>query len=116
MNRELIRRKALLAASSVVLAAGLAACPQPKVEDTALADTSAETDTDTDTAPTCTEVAPSDTAEYFSCCDELRTWCDATHGVDTQAASDCTWGPGTDGSTGCIPWGPPVPPRMRAVA
>ena len=115
MNRELIRRKALLAASSVVLAAGLAACPEPKVEDTALADTSAETG-DTDAAPTCTEVAPADTAEYFSCCDELRTWCETTHGVDTQAASDCTWGPGTDGSTGCIPWGPPVPPRMRAVA
>lgn len=116
MNRELIRRKALFAASSVVLAAGLAACPKPKEEDTAaLADTSVETG-DTAAAPTCTEVAPADTAEYFSCCDELRTWCETTHGVDTQAASDCTWGPNMDGSTGCIPWGPPVPPRMRGVA
>ena len=120
MDRELLRRKALLAAGSVALAAGLAGCILPDDDavagdtgkaDTALADTSG-----TDTSggkPDCTEVYMSDTGAYAECCDALTAWCEAEHGSGTDAANECTYGPGYDGSTGCIPWGPPVSPRFR---
>jgi hypothetical protein len=47
----------------------------------------------------------------------------AEAGVDTAASGDTavasTGAPdcsGLDGSTGCIPWGPPVPPRFRGAS
>jgi hypothetical protein len=122
MDRNELRRKALLAASSVVLAATLAACPTPSVDtaDTASVDTAADTDTvDTDTvdsgdgSPDCTAIDLSDSEAYAECCGARAEWCEAEHGAGTDAANYCVYGPDYDGSTGCIPWGPPVPPRFR---
>lgn len=118
MDRETLRRKALFAAGSVVLAAGLAACPTATPGDTAAADTAA-VDADTalaDTAddkPDCTGVDMGDPEAYAACCDGLAAWCADAHPGDEEAATACTYGPDYDGSTGCIPWGPPVPPRFR---
>ncbi|MDP2304796.1 MAG: hypothetical protein Q8P18_02055 [Pseudomonadota bacterium] len=117
MDRALLRRKALFAAGSVVLAATLSACPTPKADstDTASADTAADTDTDVgDGSPDCTETdTAADTAALVDCCSARAEWCEDAHGSGTDAASACTYGPDFDGSTGCIPWGPPVPPRFR---
>jgi hypothetical protein len=51
-----------------------------------------------------------------ACCDALRTFCGTKHAEGTAAYNDCVFGPGFDGSTGCIPWGPPVPPAARRLA
>lgn len=49
------------------------------------------------------------------CCDLLSAWCGAAFGAaGQQAIQDCTYGPNYDGSTGCIPWGPPAPPAFLA--
>ena len=122
MDRTQLRRKALFAASSVVLAAALAACPTPKPDlddtasvDTARTDTAADTDTVVgDGSPDCTGLT--DTAEAAAvgeCCTARAEWCEEEHGSGTDAAGFCTYGPDYDGTTGCIPWGPPVPPRFR---
>ncbi len=123
-----IRRKALLAASSVVLAMGLVACPTIDKGDED--DDGGETATDsggitgddaggTDTAamdtgsdkPTC--VGVEDPELYEACCNGLREWCEEVVGSDEEAINECVYGPDFDGSTGCIPWGPPVPPQAR---
>jgi hypothetical protein len=114
-NRDIIRRKALSAAASVVLAFGAVAC-DPSVlggdsaTDTSVADTD---DTDTsgaDTGETCVGL---ENEALSDCCAELAATCNAEYGEGTEEASTCTYGPDYDGSTGCIPWGPPAPPRFR---
>jgi hypothetical protein len=60
-----------------------------------------------ETAPDCTEAS-----DLATCCEELAEWCNEAHGADTDAAVECIYGSDFDGSTGCIPWGPPVPPAM----
>jgi hypothetical protein len=75
-------------------------------------DTDADSDTDTDTGvdrPDCSVVDPALVAE---CCDDLATWCYGAY-TDPDDINECIYGPGYDGSTGCIPWGPPAPPRYR---
>ena len=122
ITRALLRHKALLAASSVVLA--MTACvggDEAKTDDTqaVVTDTSGDTQdsqiTDTSVADTnslgdCSSV-PAE--EVQSCCEALRAACEAEHGAGTEAANECTFGEDLSGSTGCIPWGPPVPPRAR---
>jgi hypothetical protein len=60
-----------------------------------------------DGPPDCTEAE-----DMAACCEDLTEWCNDTHGADTEDAIECIYGPDFDGSTGCIPWGPPVPPAM----
>ncbi len=49
------------------------------------------------------------------CCQKLTTWCENAYPKDSKAQSDCVWGPDFNGSTGCIPWGPPAPPEWSGV-
>lgn len=63
--------------------------------------------TGADDPPDCT-----DTTDMAACCDELAEYCAGVYDPSTQDYLDCLYGPDFDGSTGCIPWGPPVPPRM----
>jgi hypothetical protein len=58
-------------------------------------------------APDCTDTTG---AENVECCNALFEWCADEYALDSDAYSECVYGPGFDGSTGCIPWGPPVPP------
>lgn len=58
-------------------------------------------------APICIDVAGDEQSE---CCQELSRWCEEHAPLEEQM--DCVYGPDFDGSTGCIPWGPPVPPSM----
>ena len=132
ISRALLRHKALLAASSVVLA--MTACvggDEAKTDDTqaVITDTSGDTqDSDvvdtnvTDTNVTDTSVTDTSAQgdcnglpaeEVSACCDALRVACEAEHGAGTEAANECIFGEDFSGSTGCIPWGPPVPPRAR---
>jgi hypothetical protein len=60
--------------------------------------------------PDCT------TAPNGPCCPLLGAWCAAEYPADSQAATDCQFGPGFNGSTGCSPWGPPAPPAMARLA
>ena len=137
-----IRQKALLAASTVVFAFSMPGCVpttgHPKtdtsggsVSDTSSADTSTSDTSTSDTArdsssgdtsthdssdtasagdgrPDCT-VVPAD--EVNACCTALAEWCYAN--VAPEEVNDCYLGPDFDGSTGCSPWGPPAPPRLR---
>lgn len=143
LHRSDIHRKALFAASTVVLAMtagctdGGALVPKDSdllvdsdagqdVLDTARGLDTASTDTDADTDRLDTD-RPADTdlaalegpdcrnvADMTTCCDERRTWCEGEVGTaDETALNDCVFGPGFDGSTGCIPWGPPAPPAAR---
>ena len=122
ISRALLRHKALLAASSVVLA--MTACvggDEAKTDDTqaVITDTSGDTqDSDvTDTNVTDTSAQgdcnglPAE--EVSACCDALRVSCETEHGAATEAANECIFGEDFSGSTGCIPWGPPAPPRAR---
>ncbi|MCK6517541.1 hypothetical protein L6R46_21075 [Myxococcota bacterium] len=132
ISRALLRHKALLAASSVVLA--MTACvggDEAKTDDTqaVITDTSGDTQdsqpVDTDPADTnVTDTSVADTSaqgdcnsvpseEVTECCDALRAACEAEHGAGTDAANECIFGEDFSGSTGCIPWGPPVPPKAR---
>lgn len=157
-ERSEIRRKALLAASSVTLALWMPGCA-PKSDDdptdwlgdtdardtdggsdtdaagdTDQADTSLLADTDTVVADTDPVVVDTDTLigdtaftvdpsgpkpdcgalglQLGACCNALVDWCTANvvAGTASQDYTDCVYGPTFDGSTGCIPWGPPVPP------
>ncbi len=114
MDRALLRRKALLAASSVALAAALGGCHPTGEDDTAYA--SGDTSIASSDKPECTGVDPADTGAYTECCYALSAWCGDAHAEGTEDAMVCTYGPGLDGSTGCIPWGPPVPPRFRGAS
>lgn len=88
--------------------------------DTDLADTDATSDTDTllgDTGFTVDPAGPKPDCvvlglQVGACCNALVDWCTANivAGTASQEYSDCVYGPTFDGSTGCIPWGPPVPP------
>lgn len=50
---------------------------------------------------------------WATCCDDHLAYCVALHGADTPATNDCHFGPDFSGQcTGCIPWGPPAPPRF----
>lgn len=117
-----IRRCALAAASSVVLAAGLLGCRHTAAPDTLAQDTAS---TATDTGPKDTATADTgavdghpgdclgieDGTEWSACCDTLRAWCEKTYAKDPEQAMTCTFGEDFSGTeTGCIPWGPPVPP------
>ena len=126
MTRE-TRAKALLAAGSVVLALG--GCTQSgalqvantsiQPLDTAVPDTDVPTDTDEAVCAYCPDTdVPSEpdctSVDMFPCCDERAAWCETQFTIDDPAYSECLFGPGFDGSTGCIPWGPPAPPRFGA--
>ena len=50
--------------------------------------------------------------ELQACCDQLGDACSAEFGPDSTDLDVCLFGPGADGSHGCTPWGPPVPPAM----
>ena len=93
-------------------AAALGGCLPTGEADTASSD-SAVASSD---QPDCTGIDLADTGAYTECCDALSAWCQAAHGEGTDAAQACIYGPGLDGSTGCIPWGPPVPPRFRGAS
>lgn len=122
----ILRQKALAAAASVVLALGAGCGPVEAdlgpVDSASYADTDAvDTDvSDTDAvdtdavdtdAPDCTVAA-----DVMACCETLRTWCEGAHADDAAAIDACIFGPNYDGSTGCIPWGPPTPPEATAYA
>ena len=143
-SHDALRRKALTAAASVVLAFSTASCGSDKpIKDTdldvdipeSMTDSGGAGSTDSgspsddsgmpgdtgttppmeDTAapgpPDCTEVAPEEWAE---CCQALEEWCIDEYGSDSEAYAECLYGPDYDGSTGCMAWGPPVPPRAMA--
>jgi hypothetical protein len=140
MNRQELRRKALVAAASVTLAFGCrdgGKIVEPvdtdlAAVDSALADTdpvdTVDTPADTTDTPADTDRAVVDTdptitpptrpdcvalgLDLTACCDTLRDWCGQQVAEGTPAYDDCVFGPGFDGSTGCIPWGPPVPPAL----
>lgn len=73
------------------------------VDDTGFADTGGPPG-----PPDCVGIPSSEVAD---CCMALDAWCAEEHGEDHEAYAVCYWGPEYDGSTGCSPWGPPVPPR-----
>lgn len=51
--------------------------------------------------------------EWGTCCSDLGKWCSEKYPDDQNAASTCQFGPNYSGQcTGCIPWGPPAPPRF----
>lgn len=62
-----------------------------------------------DAAPDCAALG----LDFTACCDTMRDWCDDRFAADSQAYNECVFGKDFSGSTGCIPWGPPVPPRAR---
>lgn len=110
-EKTLIHAKALAAAGSVVLALGLTACDLTSDYGVdASADTGDTAACETDGAwLTCDDA---DQDALFDCCEKLAKVCLALHPVDEDARTECTYGPDYDGSTGCIPWGPPVPPAL----
>lgn len=135
-NRMNIRNKALLAASSVVLALG-AGCKSGELsisadadlgvvdtdlDDTDVVDTDvvdtdvidtdvADTDVPVNEAPVCTDAGDN----WAACCDERNLWC--TEQVAADEWGTCMFGEDFSGSeTGCFPWGPPAPPRLGAYA
>jgi len=113
-NQDILRRKALLAAASVVLALGAGGCaPSPSggsADDSAAPSTDTSADTsEVDNA--CNDLSAEETS---TCCEARREACDAEFGEGTDAADECIFGADFSGSTGCIPWGPPVPPVFRA--
>lgn len=128
MDRKLFHQKGLIAAASVALAFS-SGCGEkdtdtpddtgPTVTDTGTpaddtSDTSDTSDTtDTSGAPDCTEV---EADLVMECCEELAMWCYEQYGdFNSEEYEECYFGPDFDGSTGCIAWGPPVPPA-RSVA
>ena len=127
ISRALLRHKALLAASSVVLA--MTACvggDEAKTDDTqaVITDTSGDTQDSGVVDTNVTDTSATDTSaqgdcnsvpaeEVSACCDALRVACETEHGAATEAANECIFGEDFSGSTGCIPWGPPAPPRAR---
>ncbi|MCK6520326.1 hypothetical protein L6R49_02690 [Myxococcota bacterium] len=128
ISRALLRHKALLAASSVVLA--MTACvggDEQKADDTSAVVIDTSGGDSEDSQPLDTEVKDTsvvDTSaqagcvglpaeEVQSCCEALKVTCDAEHGEGSEAAMECLYGEDFSGSTGCVPWGPPVPPRSR---
>ncbi|MSQ82639.1 MAG: hypothetical protein EXR77_06930 [Myxococcales bacterium] len=58
--------------------------------------------------PDCTKAIG---VNWQPCCDELAQWCKAKI-KDEAKVNECLFGPNFDGSTGCVPWGPPAPPAM----
>lgn len=137
MDRQELRRKALVAAASVTLAFGCRdggkgvepVDTDDGVVDSALVDTDpVDTPADTLDTPADTDRVVVDTdpqvtppsrpdcvalgLDLTACCDTLRDWCGQQVAEGTPAYDDCVFGPGFDGSTGCIPWGPPVPPAL----
>jgi bacillopeptidase F (M6 metalloprotease family) len=121
-----IRQKALLAASTVVLA--LSACrgiPQDGYpideDDTALAQVEADTEANTDAEqsdtaadsgakPNCNDELTSDRDAWSDCCADLKAWCEDRFDSE-RLQSDCQFDDGSEEGTGCVPWGPPVPPK-----
>lgn len=73
----------------------------------------AHTDPPVDTAPPEPDCIK-DGLDPTTCCDLRQAWCGSRLQPNSPAWQDCVWGPNFDGSTGCIPWGPPVPPRVLA--
>lgn len=137
-----IRSRALHAAATVVLALGASGCFKPTEtespaddstthsddtsahsDDTSVAtddstggdssestdDTSVATDDSSNpiTGPDCNNAA-----DVTACCEERNAWCGEQYTAGSEEYNTCVFGPNYDGSTGCIPWGPPVPPRL----
>ncbi len=76
-------------------------------EDTGKEDTGQD-DTGSTEAPSCLE-----TEDLAACCEELSTWCADAYPDDTDEYNVCYYGEDFSGSTGCVPWGPPVPPKSQ---
>jgi len=112
-HRDILRRKALLAAASVVLALGTVACdPSLLTNDDTKSDT-ADTALDSAVAEADEDCMGLSSEATTTCCNARAVSCDVEFGADTEASDFCTYGPDYDGSTGCIPWGPPAPPVFR---
>lgn len=140
-SRSEIRRRALKAAATVALAVHSGGCWLPEVDadedpadctetttptTTATADTgpvvaetgdTAAVDTaSVDTAPSEPPVPDCSAMPIDECCTAWMDYCEDWHAIESSDWMECVYGPGFDGSTGCIPWGPPVPPRMRRMS
>jgi hypothetical protein len=125
-HRLALRRQALHAAASVVLAfsagcaGGKSAAPAPDpgpTSETPPAPAAAPAAADTLEARIAAVRAPyqkvcGPEGETKACCDALREACTEAFGAESTDLDRCVFGPGTDGSHGCTPWGPPVPPAM----
>lgn len=132
MTHEEIRRRALHAAATVVLAFGPACIGSEKEDDSSSSADDSVADSSTDSPADSTTDSPTDSTtdsvatgepdcnaegvDMTTCCDERMTWCGEQFDPSTEAYATCVWGPGYDGSTGCIPWGPAAPPRARRLA
>lgn len=113
-NQVLLRRKALSAAASVVLALGTAGCgPSPETGGTVASDDASTADSGEAGSPEQATCEALEGGAQATCCEALRDACNDEYGEDTPEAHDCYYGPDLDGSTGCIPWGPPAPPEFR---
>lgn len=100
------RRLALHAAASVLMAFELAGCDGETPPDcVAAADLAAQTEGLTD------EEILAAAVDLGECCASLEDFCESAHPSSNRAYETCVFGPDVDGSTGCIPWGPPVPPK-----
>lgn len=78
------------------------------------ADAAMDSSTATDTAdgpPDCKHLT--DGAQIGECCNARSAWCLAAYPADSQKQNECHFGPDFDGTTGCIPWGPPAPPAWE---
>lgn len=132
---EILRRKALAAAASVVLAFSSAGCATDKPESDGDIDltetvgpasdldsggagttdsgdgattTSEDTGAFSEDGASCVGLSPEETV---ACCSDLMAWCADAYPDDGDALNECVFGADFDGSTGCVPWGPPVPPQ-----
>jgi hypothetical protein len=125
-DRSLYRRQALHAAASVALAfsagcaGGKTTVPTPQADPSGPGSVAAETPapaTATLEARISAIRAPfqeicGPKGEGRACCDALRDACSEDFDEQSVELGQCLYGPGTDGSHGCTPWGPPVPPAM----
>ena len=123
MTQDELRRKALVAAASVVLAFGPGCAAhsgavEPAAEEPGAVEPAAEErlaapsgevqpSADPNSPPQCDNLSVSD------CCDARKAWCSAQMDPGSESYTECVYGLGADGSTGCVPWGPAAPPRAR---
>ena len=82
----------------------------PKVDVASAADTSGCPDPEPG-EPDC--IALQGKPEWATCCDDRNKWCATKHANGSKEYNECVFGPNFSGKcTGCIPWGPPAPPRF----
>jgi len=62
-------------------------------------------------APNC--VDKQNSPDLMTCCEARLKWCNTQYAGDQKAVDTCQFGANYSGKcTGCIPWGPPAPPRF----